>query len=148
MIHNRYLLDTAIFLLWLEHKEQLHDSIYEILSNKDNTIYVSDASIWEIDIKKGLGEIKLDNIDIDTILEVSEFEKLELSSHTLEIAKRVPSQYNNPFNRTIIAQAIEQQLTLITLDNTILEHPQIKTLVYLKQYSEAISIKTRAWSII
>jgi len=148
LIHNRYLLDTAIFLLWLEHKEQLHDSIYEILSNKDNTIYVSDASIWEIDIKKGLGEIKLDNIDIDTILEVSEFEKLELSSHTLEIAKRVPSQYNNPFNRTIIAQAIEQQLTLITLDNTILEHPQIKTLVYLKQYSEAISIKTRAWSII
>ncbi|KIM10209.1 MAG: hypothetical protein KU38_07805, partial [Sulfurovum sp. FS08-3] len=120
-------------MLWLEHKEQLHDSIYEILSNKDNTIYVSDASIWEIDIKKGLGEIKLDNIDIDTILEVSEFEKLELSSHTLEIAKRVPSQYNNPFNRTIIAQAIEQQLTLITLDNTILEHPQIKTLVYLKQ---------------
>jgi len=128
LTQNRYLLDTAIFLLWLEHKEQLHDSIYEILNNKDNTIYVSHASIWEIDMKKGLGEIKLDNLDIDTIIEASEFKRLELSARTLEIAKSVPPQYTNPFNRTIIAQAIDEKLTFITLDKSILEYEQINTL--------------------
>ncbi len=127
-MQNRYLLDTAILLLWLEHKEQLHETIYEILNDKDNTIYVSHASILEIDMKKGLGEIKLDNLDIDTIIEVSEFKRLELSSRTLEIVKRVPPQYANPFNRTIIAQAIVEELTLITLDKSILEYEQINAL--------------------
>ncbi len=45
LTQNRYLLDTAILLLWLEHKEQLHETIYGILNDKENTIYVSHASI-------------------------------------------------------------------------------------------------------
>jgi PIN domain nuclease of toxin-antitoxin system len=128
LTQNRYLLDTAILLLWLEHKEQLHETIYGILNDKENTIYVSHASIWEIDMKKGLGEIRLDNLDIDTIIKASEFKQLELSARTLEIAKKAPLQYTNPFNRTIIVQAIVEELTLIALDKSILEYKQINAL--------------------
>jgi len=100
LTQNRYLLDTAILLLWLEHKEQLHETIYGILNDKENTIYANHTLIWEIDMKKGLGEIRLDNLDIDTIIEASEFKQLELSARTLGVAKKVPLQYTNPFNRT------------------------------------------------
>ncbi|MBN2825400.1 MAG: type II toxin-antitoxin system VapC family toxin [Campylobacterales bacterium] len=124
---KHYLLDTALFLLWLENKERLSDTLYEILSNHDNTVYVSSASLLEIDIKKGLGEIKLDNINVEDVIEESQFHQLNVSSNALEIAKNLSGENIDPFNRTIIAQAIDKDLTLLTLNKSILDYEKVIT---------------------
>jgi PIN domain nuclease of toxin-antitoxin system len=125
---NRYLVDTTIFLYWLTQRNKLSNEAYAVLINRDNAIYISAATIWEVDIKRGLGEVVLDNIDIASEMEESEFHKLEVSSKAAKIAKSLPAKHTDPFNRTIIAQAIHNNLVLITRDESMLTFDAIKTI--------------------
>jgi len=125
---GRYLLDTNVFIMWLKKDETLDRAIYNIINSHDNTIYISAATIWEIDMKRGVGEIQLDNIDINTIIENKDFKTIEISSKSASIAKSLAYQSDDPFNRTIIAHAIQGNLILITLDHSILKFDGVKTL--------------------
>jgi len=56
---RKYLLDTQIFVQWMEGSGRLKDKIKEILKNPQNIIYLSTASVWEMVIKKRLGKLHL-----------------------------------------------------------------------------------------
>ena len=49
-----YLIDTHILIWYAENNPKVSSNTIEIISNLDNRIFVSHASLWEITIKKGL----------------------------------------------------------------------------------------------
>jgi PIN domain nuclease of toxin-antitoxin system len=52
------LIDTHVLLWWYEEPTKLKETTIEIISNGDNSIYVSDVVIWEMVIKVSLGKLK------------------------------------------------------------------------------------------
>ena len=112
-----YLLDTHVFIWAMEVSQKLHQNIKDMISDPNNIIFVSVATIWEIMIKKRKG-LKVPK-DILGGIKKSNFVLLPIDiSHVLEVEK-LPDIHKDPFDRILIAQAKVESLTLITTDQKI-----------------------------
>jgi PIN domain nuclease of toxin-antitoxin system len=90
------------------------------------SISVSSVSIWEIAIKARLGKIQADpQLMIEKIKGSGFAELAVLYVHALEAAK-MPLHHADPFDRLLVAQAIRENLSLLTTDARL---PQYSTLV-------------------
>lgn len=112
----RLLLDTHALLWALSAPTKLPARAAAALRDPTNTVFVSAASVWEIAIKAALGKLSADLDEIvGTSLEVG-FEELPV---TLAHARRVhslPARHRDPFDRMLVAQALEEGLTLVSHD--------------------------------
>jgi PIN domain nuclease of toxin-antitoxin system len=124
---KNYLLDTHILLWWLSDADKLSPEVFEIISDSTNIIYISSASIWEIAIKEALGKLKID-APLETIIEENGFLELKVSARCANRTKSLAKIHRDPFDRMLIAQAMEEDLTLITVDRYILQYPEINVL--------------------
>lgn len=115
-----YLLDTHILLWYLAADKKLSPKIKRILDQK-NHLNLSIASLWEIAIKLNIGKLPTDSSYSD-ILEQVDF----LNINTLHLSRDDLTQYKNlpfnkdhrdPFDRILVAQAVQKSLTLITADS-------------------------------
>ncbi len=94
------------------------------LLNKKETIYFSTVNIWGIAIKSSLKKpdfaVNLDKLHQQLIY----YNYLELpivSKHCMKVEK-LPLYHKDPFDRLLIAQAITENLTLVTHDSLILQY--------------------------
>ncbi len=55
----RFLLDTQALIWYYEDKSKLGEAALEAIEDKDSERYISMASIWEMNIKSGLGKLNL-----------------------------------------------------------------------------------------
>lgn len=55
----KYLLDTHIFIWWILDTPKLSDLAKNIISDKENSLFLSSASAWEIVIKSSIGKLSL-----------------------------------------------------------------------------------------
>lgn len=115
MVRNRFLLDTHIFIWWMDSNKRLSKEVAVILSNPQNHIFVSVGSVWEIIIKKAARKLKVPK-DIEGGIHASGFNLLPIEmAHVLRI-DQLPHYHKDPFDRLLIAQAKEEQCVLITDD--------------------------------
>ncbi len=115
------LLDTHVFLWCLTNPKQLTPQARQSITNPENTVYVSAASIWEIYIKKALGKINLKH-DLLKEIEWADFKNLPITAvHAMAIEK-LPNHHHDPFDRLLIAQAQCENLHLATRDRKILKY--------------------------
>ena len=122
----RYLLDTHVLIWWLQDNRQLNVSIKEIIANPVSMIYVSVVSTWEIIVKRSLGRITFPVEEIDAQLAVNAFTSLPIrNEHALALDK-IPTIHRDPFDRLLIAQALEESMALLTQDERILEYPSVQ----------------------
>ncbi len=121
----KYLPDTHIFIWWTLNHPKLSDDAKEAISDPDNLIYVSSATIWEIVIKSSLGKIILPDspeIFIPQQIRNNDFRMLDITAdHTLGILP-LPMLHKDPFDRILIAQANSEDLTIITNDSLIKQY--------------------------
>ena len=117
----KYLLDTHA-LLWITTDDpKLSKKAKNIYLDAENEILLSIASIWELAIKSSIGKITFQK-DLDDFVDVHikgnniEILKIELP-HVLRIEK-LPFHHRDPFDRLIIAQAVENNLKILGADNT------------------------------
>ena len=121
-----YLLDTCTFIWYAETGSRLPKDIRELIDNGDNDIFVSIASLWEIAIKQTIG--KLDDIKM-TMFELAEHCRenriiiLPLELSYLEKTKQLPLIHRDPFDRLLVAQALEEGLAIVTHDRLIPRYP-------------------------
>lgn len=121
-----YLLDTHIFIWWMEQNKRLPQSTYQILNDPQKQVFLSVASIWEVLIKQSKKKIKLP-VDINAGIKHSNFQVLPIGfSHVLRLQK-LPLVHQDPFDRILVAQAQFEKMTLITVDPKIKQY-DIKTL--------------------
>jgi len=116
----KYLLDTHTLLWITTDNPKLSTKVKDIYLNAENEVSFSMASIWELAIKSSIGKISFKK-DLDEFIEVHvrgnniEILKIELP-HVLRI-ENLPFHHRDPFDRLIIAQAIENNLKILGSDN-------------------------------
>jgi PIN domain nuclease of toxin-antitoxin system len=110
----KLLLDSHCLLWWLGDLP-LSDEAKDAITNPSNTVFVSPASIWELEIKAALGKL---SIDADLIGEVAEsgMSWLPITALHGRTAARLPMHHRDPFDRMLIAQAQAEECSLITRD--------------------------------
>jgi PIN domain nuclease of toxin-antitoxin system len=109
------LLDTHIFLWWRAASPRLGAGIREAISQAD-VVFVSAASAWEAAIKQALGRLEIpDRFEVG--VEESGFEKLVVTFAHAERVASLPLHHRDPFDRMLVAQALEEKLTLVSHDS-------------------------------
>jgi PIN domain nuclease of toxin-antitoxin system len=115
------LLDTHIILWWLADSRKLSVKSREIITELNNTIFVSVATAWEISIKKTLGKLDAPG-DFAKALEVNGFQPLSIHLSHAKLAGELPRLHDDPFDRMLVAQAKIENLTLISQDKNLHEY--------------------------
>jgi len=112
----KILLDTQILLWSFFDTKKLTKEIAEIISLEVNQHYVSFASLFEIAIKVNIGKLKIPNSFFEKI-EICGYNILDLNPLHLAEYIKLPPTHKDPFDRMIIAQAISENLTILTSDS-------------------------------
>ncbi|OJW26765.1 MAG: twitching motility protein PilT [Planctomycetales bacterium 71-10] len=109
------LLDTHVFLWWLDDPSQLSKAAVKAIGDGKNTVYVSAAVIWEISIKKALGKLDAPD-DIEAAMAANRFLPLPVTiPHALAV-QALPEVHRDPFDRMLIAQAKHEGFKLVSRD--------------------------------
>jgi len=120
-----YLVDTHI-LVWLSMKSgRLNQVTKDLLTDRNNEIYFSAISIFEIAVKQQLSKVGFD-IDASAVRRAILDEGfLELVVNGLHAAFVVtlPPIHKDPFDRLLVAQANVEGMTLITADDLVAQYP-------------------------
>ncbi len=115
---DKFLLDTQIFIWWMEDKKRLKENIKNILSDSSNSVFLSVTSVWEMAIKLKLGKLKLPK-DWKQTIKNCRFEILPVNFEHALALEELPLHHKDPFDRMLIAQAKVENCTLITVDQKI-----------------------------
>ena len=107
------LLDTHVLLWWAEERKMAPQA-FTAISNPDNVVYVSAASIWEIGIKSARGKLEVDDAIFD--VRADDFEPLPITHADARLAGSLPDHHRDPFDRMLVAQALAHDLVLVTRD--------------------------------
>ncbi len=122
---QRFLLDTHT-LIWLLEDESLIPVItLGLLKSKANPLMVSIASFWEMAIKVSIGKIDLGQpIDaMEAAMRQQGVEILPVSMPHLLRVQTLPFHHRDPFDRLLIAQAMTENLTLVSRDPKFSPYP-------------------------
>jgi len=101
--------------------KRLADDARQTIEDGRNIVFVSAATIWEIEIKRALRKLETYEGAVDTIqlVDGSGFERLAISYEHAREAGQLPLLHGDPFDRMLIAQARLEGLTLATTDERI-----------------------------
>lgn len=116
----RILLDTHIFIWWNGDLALLSTKARALCENKENTLVLSLASIWEMQIKYQLGKLTFNQPLPEIIQSQQRDNGIELLSVTTEhiyALQNLPSHHRDPFDRLLIAQANVEKIPLLTADS-------------------------------
>lgn len=120
------LLDTQIFIWAYAKSRALPKRISDALDDENNQLYLSAASSWEMQIKEQIGKLNLPS-DAESFIELemalNNIQLLPIGNRYVWTLKQLPLHHRDPFDRMIIAQAIADDLTLISADRIFIKYP-------------------------
>lgn len=126
----KLLLDTHAFLWMILGDRRMPESLRSTLRAEDNSVWLSAISIWEIVLKQNQGRLVLPGPGAGYAAGHRRrhyISSLPLEETTADHLARLPSLHRDPFDRMLICQAIEHEMTMVTADEQIRRYP-IKTL--------------------
>lgn len=122
----KLLLDTHAFIWWASEPDKLPRKILELFERTENSLILSVASVWEMQIKTQLGKLDLD-IPIKELIESQQQANalqilpVELP-HIFELSN-LPAIHNDPFDRILIAQSNAEGLAIVSKDQKFSGYP-------------------------
>jgi len=121
----KVLLDTHAFLWLITDEDRLSENARQTFLNMENSLFFSAASLWEICIKKTLGKISLKDGWFQTIqkeMELNTIQWLPIEMiHCAEVTE-LPFYHRDPFDRMLIAQAIVEEMKLLSRDSRLSDY--------------------------
>ncbi len=122
----KLLLDTHIFLWFINGDKRLSDDMQQDIRDPDNEVYLSVVSLWEVVVKHQLGKLSLPEAP-ESYLPVQrqkhQIASLPLDETSVSQLAKLPFIHRDPFDRMLICQAMAHGLTIVTVDNLILAYP-------------------------
>jgi PIN domain nuclease of toxin-antitoxin system len=115
----RVLLDTHALLWWLADDARLSTRVRTVIGDPEQTVYLSPASAWEIATKHRIGRLPEARellADFPGIIHRAGFEELPIATKHAVLAGTLPGPHRDPFDRMIAAQALCENLEIITVD--------------------------------
>ncbi len=131
----RILLDSHVFVWAKSAPENLSDEARAAIIDPDNDAFVSLASAWELWLKHSKKPIVGFAPVLDggapafaAALRESGIALLEITLRHADAAAKLPPVHRDPFDRLLIAQAIVEKLTIVTVDPAFKKYPGIRVL--------------------
>ncbi len=121
----KILLDTHAFL-WAANGAGLSAVARDAFLSPQNDLYLSAASYWEICIKVSLGKLTLQpdwRQQFDDEIAINRIHWLPITREHGQRIIELPFLHGDPFDRMLIAQALCENMTLMTLDANIRLYP-------------------------
>ena len=114
----RCLLDTHIVIWAMVGSKKLSGKARSILQDSENVFYVSSVSIWEVAIKHSArpDEIPVTAEQMVRFCRNSGIWELPVQFKHSQAVSSLPSHHNDPFDRMLVAQAREEELSLLSHD--------------------------------
>lgn len=116
----RVLIDTQCWLWMVLSPDRLSPRSRKLVEDRQNTLYLSAASAWEIAIKHGLGMLRLPEPPeayVPARLAALSMQELAVcAQHALRVAS-LPQHHRDPFDRLLVAQAQIEDLPVLTADS-------------------------------
>jgi PIN domain nuclease of toxin-antitoxin system len=122
----KLLLDTHAFIWWDGDQSKLSAAALGACQSLANSLHLSLASVWELQIKMQLGELALRLPLADVLRDQQQQNGLALEPVTLEdilALSALPTLHRDPFDRLIIAQANRRGFHLVTHDPELARYP-------------------------
>jgi PIN domain nuclease of toxin-antitoxin system len=120
----QYLLDANVIIRMNDFNfKKLNKHVLEILTNIEIPVFVSVLSVWEISIKSQIG--KLNNAQSIIDITSQEFKIVSVLPKHINEYQKLPFflEHRDPFDRMLIAQALSENLTLISSDRKLGLYP-------------------------
>ncbi len=116
----RILLDSNVLLWMLSDRGRLTPRTLQLVEDERNELFVSRTSIWEISAKVAAGRLAMPGSTIQSLID--EIGKanviiLELENRYIVRTETLPYHHSDPFDRILIAQALEEDLTILSSDS-------------------------------
>ena len=115
----RLLLDTHAFLWWLAGSVRLSANARSAMEDDANDVLVSAATAWEIATKHRLGKLPQAGLvvqDVASAVASQGFKELAITVADAQRAGQLSGLHRDPFDRMLIAQAIEHGMALVSID--------------------------------
>ena len=122
----KLLLDTHIFIWWVSDPSKLSQQALALCEDCTNSVIVSVASIWEIQIKQQLGKLTL-NLPLQQLIanqqQTNDVVVLPIELEHVLALQSLPAHHKDPFDRMLVAQAIVEQAILLSADSVFAAYP-------------------------
>ena len=122
----KLLLDTHALLWFLGNDPQWSAPARDHIEIPAHEKFVSAASLWGVAVKLSLEKLKLPRLFGEVFpqqLEVNGFELLPVSCAQLNCSVELPFHHRDPFDRMLIAQAVAEDLIIVTRDPEFSKYP-------------------------
>lgn len=122
----RLLLDTHVFLWYITADPRLPASLRVATQDASNVVFLSSISVWEAVIKHGLGKLSLPALPATYLPQqrtAHGIAALPVDEGAMAHLAELPSIHRDPFDRLLIAQALQHELTLMTVDHVFSAYP-------------------------
>ncbi len=121
----KLLLDTQVLLLAAGAPEQLSQAARALLEDSNNELIFSSASLWEIEIKRGLGRVdfKADPRLLRRGLLDNGYSELPITSEHAAAIDTLPAIHRDPFDCILVAQSLVEGIALVTTDPVVAQYP-------------------------
>jgi PIN domain nuclease of toxin-antitoxin system len=120
------LLDTHVFIWSTANPERLSQTVTNLLTDTSNIWMLSIASVWEMQIKLQLGKLKL-NSTLPTLIDnqqrVNNLQILPIELAHIYALNNLSNHHKDPFDRILIAQAIVEQIAIMSIDEVFDNYP-------------------------
>jgi len=116
----RLLIDSHAAVWWAEDDPRLSVAAGEAIDDPANTRIISAASVWELTIKRKAG--RYDGVDLVDVLATADVEELAITAAHGRLAGDLPPHHGDPFDLVLVAQALLENLVLVTSDRRLAEY--------------------------
>jgi len=116
----KILLDTHAFVWWNLTPEKLSLNGLNLIDNQENILYLSIASIWEMQIKISINKLHFDNPLPEIITyqrNINNVQILPIELENIWQLKNLPLHHRDPFDRMLIAQAMTEKIPILSIDS-------------------------------
>ena len=116
-----FLLDTHLLLWAAFDPSRLSSKATKALQSREVPLMFSLASLWEVAIKTSLGrpDFSVEPGLLQQALLAEGFVELPIRAAHLARVAVLPWVHRDPFDRLLVAQAVEEKITLLTVDATL-----------------------------
>lgn len=118
----KLMIDTHVIFWWFAAPSKIRKKHLESIATPENEICISMISVFELYLKASLRKILLP-ANFPSVLEEADFSFISIQMSHLETFRQLPVHHRDPFDRLIIAQAIAEQLPLISYDRHFSKYP-------------------------
>lgn len=121
------LLDSHVFL-WMHYQpEKLSHSAKNYIQNANNRLFLSHASLWELQVKITLGKLNSNtplSYVVKTQIQVNNLILLPISENHIYQLDLLPQykEHSDPFDRMLISQSKIENMALLSADSKIHTH--------------------------